>query len=192
MSGCGFGDALSVSEVVEREEMLLRTFYAAATHHVAKTHSPSDEAFDDLVQEGVLAAVRATSEPRTDPATYGAVAARRQISQVAAGRRPMTGSENAGSKTYDMARQRDRREDFAVVVELSDRRETYAAVEQRVDMERAMAHLDERDRALALLVSLEVPWDEAGEHVGMSARAARQRWHWQVKPVLREALERSA
>ena len=184
----GYGDGLQVQEVIAQEEML-RAFYRASVHQVAKTRQPYDAEFDDLVQEGVVAAWTATQTPRTDPVTYGAVSARNRITGMSTGRYPMTGSEAApGKRIHDLARQTDRREDFAVTAEILDRGNPFAAVEQRVDMQRALRHLEPRDQALAYLVGLDQPWDVIGPKIGLAPTSARNRWDRQVRPALREAL----
>lgn len=192
MSGTGFGDALTVQEVLEHEEML-RVFYRASTHHTAKVKSPADADFDDLVQEGAVAAWRAIQSPRSDPQTYGAVSARNRINGMHTGRYPMTGNEaEPGRRIHDQARQTAQREDMAVTEDLLDRGNPYVAVEQRVDMDRALATLDLRDQAVARLVALDQPWDVIGPAVGMAPLGARTRWTKYVRPALRDALEAAA
>jgi RNA polymerase sigma factor (sigma-70 family) len=196
----GFGDALSPCEVIE-QEALLRTFYRASVHHAAKTRQPSADDFDDLVQEGVVAAWKATQTPRTDPKTYGAVSARRRITDVASGGTmmgtPIEPKERRGAdrgkatvgRSYDQARQVDKREDAAVMEGITDRGNPFVAVEQRVDMERALEVLEPRDRVLARLVGLDQPWEAIAPVVGLAPLGARNRWNRYVKPALRTALE---
>lgn len=187
MSGFGFGNALTPAEMVEQDE-LLRTFYRASVHHTVKTRAPSADDFDDLVQEGVVAAWKATQEPRTDPRTYGAVSARRRIGNMIEGRYPMTGSEaEPGTRIYDLARQTGKRSDDAVVEDIPGR-SPFVAVEQRVDMERALAVLEPRDRVLARMVGLDQSWDTIAPVLGMKPLGARTRWVKYVRPALREAL----
>jgi DNA-directed RNA polymerase specialized sigma24 family protein len=182
----GFGDALDASEAVYEEEQLQK-FYAASIHHTAKVKQPHDAEFDDYVQEGVIAAWKATQEPRREPVTYGAVSARRKITGLSTGRYPMTGSENPGTKTYDMAR-RMQREDFAVVPDIPATGDSYVEVERRVDMDRALEALEASDRLLARLVGADQPWAVIAAVLGVTVPAARYRWNRVVKPTLRESL----
>lgn len=189
MSGYGYGDQLSPAELVEQEE-LLRAFYRASVHHVAKTAQPNDERFDDLVQEGVLAAWKATQEPRTDPATYGAVSARRRVGDMLTGRYPMTGSEaEPGKRIHDMSRSAAHHaEGLEAVEDMASSGNPYVAVEQRVDMARALARLEPRDQTIARMVGEDQPWEVIAPVVGMKPLGARNRWTREVRPQLRDIL----
>lgn len=185
----GFGDSLSAHEVVEQQE-LLRTFYRASVHHTAKIRQPNDGDFDDLVQEGVVAAWKATQEARVDPKTYGAVSARRRIGNMVEGRYPMTGSEaEPGKRIHDLARQTNKRDDAAVTEDIVDRGNPFVAVEQKVDMERALKVLEPRDQVLARMIGQDQPWEVIGPAIGMAPLGARTRWTKYVRPVLRSSLE---
>lgn len=85
----GYGEDLTVQEQVQR-------FYAVSVHQVAKFHDPTDEKFDDLVQEGVVAGWKAAPRATGDPITFGAVSARRRIADVGTGKAPMLGNETKG------------------------------------------------------------------------------------------------
>ncbi len=167
----------------------LRSFYRASTHYTAKLRQADADDFDDLVQEGAVAAWQATQQERTDPVTYGAVSARRRITGMLTGRYPMTGNEEPGKRTHDLARQKERREDFAVTAHIAQPGgDPFVAVEQRVDLERALRVLEPRDRVMARLVGLDQPWDAIGPTIGLAPLGARNRWTRQVRPALREAL----
>ncbi len=172
----------------------LRTFYRASAHYTAKLRTRDADDFDDLVQEGVVAAWQATRrEERTDPATYGAVSARRRITSMLTGRYPMVGNEaEPGKRTFDLARQAPRREDFAATADLMQSGDPFVAVEQRVDLERALLVLEPRDRVMARMVGLDQPWEAIGPTIGLAPLGARNRWNRQVRPVLREALTAAA
>jgi RNA polymerase sigma factor (sigma-70 family) len=147
----------------------------------------TDEAFDDAVQEGVIAGWTATREvERTEPTTYGKVAAKNRIVRVLSGRQGMTGSEREGSKTYDLHRQATRRGDLADVRE--PLRDPYVAADRRIDLERVLATLDARDRLIARAVACDRPWEEIAAFVGMKPRGVAVRWERYIRPVLRERL----
>lgn len=176
----GFGDSLNSME--------LQAFYAASVHHTAKVKQPHDAEFDDLVQEGVIAAWKATQSPRKDRVTYGAVSARNRINGMQTGRYAMTGSENVGTKTYDQARKTDRREDFSVTEDIASNQNPFVAVEQRVDMERALLVLEPRDRVVARMVGLDQSWETIAPIVGLAPTSVRNRWDRTIRPALREVL----
>lgn len=153
--------------------------------------TPESADFDDLVQEGVLAAWRATKDiERDDPAVYGKVAARRRMQGHLAGRVPMTGSEREGGRIFDLHRQTDRREapeDIADVAPAAP--DAFAGVETRIDLCEALRGLDELEQTFVVLVSLGLTWPEVGEALGMTSNAAQKRWRKSIRPRLRERIE---
>lgn len=165
----------------------LQAFYAASVVLTGRLRVASAEDFDDLVQEGVVAAWEASQRPTRDPLTYAKVAARRQIQRVAMGRQPMTGGGKPGSKTYDQSRQATSR------VALEDAgdppaRDEFSAVELRLEVEKALEGLDQRDRVIALGVGADKTWGEVAPLVGLAPVSVKNRWNRITKPLLREEL----
>lgn len=149
---------------------------------------PTSAEFDDLVQEGAVAAWLATAEtPRRDPVTYGMVVARRRVQRILAGRQAMVGSENRGSKTYETMRRRDRRGEMPSEA-AGPRWEPFSAADDRLDMERATHGLDERDRAILDGVARGEPWATVAELAGMSLNGVRNRWRYVLAPRMRVRL----
>lgn len=169
-------------------------FYAASRHYARRMTSELDA--EDLIQEGVLAAWRATQQgDRDDPRAWGATAARSRILNLAAHGYPQAGSETPGRKVADQSRKRAglREGDFdTVALTIADVAETYSEVEIRIDVTRAMRSLDQRDRHIAMLVGIGQQWTEIGERVGMGHHAVKKRWHSIIKPALRDAINQTA
>jgi RNA polymerase sigma factor (sigma-70 family) len=203
----GFGDNLTVEEVMQREEQL-RTFYRASTHHVSKYLAPSDERFDDLVQEGVIKAwaeVQTKERELRDSTTFGAVVARRQISSVLVGKVPMTGNEaeqkprrgtegrnrkTGVGKTYEPYRRPGslvRTE--SVVVNMPSRGDMYAIVDHRIDVQRALGDLSRRDKAIIAGVKADKTWEAIAASLGATVPSVRGRWKRHLQPRLARAFD---
>lgn len=148
--------------------------------------------FDDIVQEGAVAAWMATKDvERRDPITYGMVAARRRITGTLQGKHPMYGSEaEAGRRIHDQFRQVANREIDAdgALAEVPWRRDAYAEVERRVDVERALQGLSSADLLLAEMVGRGFPFKEIAEALGTTPNALNKRWKKTVQPELQERL----
>lgn len=155
---------------------------------------PTDSAdFDDIVQEGAVAAWLATKDvERRDPVTYGMVAARRRIYGTLRSKHPMYGSEaEPGHRIHDQMRQIENREigPDGALPDSPVRRDTYAEVERRIDVERALAGLPGRDLVMAGMVGRGYPWAEIAEALGTTANAAQKQWRKNVRPALADALK---
>lgn len=151
-----------------------------------------DERFDDLVQEGAMAAWLQTKDrDLASPIGYGLVAARRRIIGTIIGKHPMYGSEaEPGRRIHDQYRQRERR----VVAEeglpdLPGHRDPYVEVERRVDLERALGDLDARDLLIAGMVGRGYTWEEIADAVELTKDGAWNRWRRILKPMLVERLQ---
>lgn len=180
----GFGDALTPEEIVTR-------LYRASTHQVAKYHQPHEEQFDDLVQEGVVAGLRAAAKATGDPVTYGAVAARRRISDVGTGRAPMLGSESGGPR-YEPLRASDRRSDEALDDLLLAAPDLLEAVEwsyHRGTILAVLNRLSERHREYVYMrFWLGLPDSEIAARRGSTREAEKSLWNRTIKPLLRREL----
>lgn len=173
--------------------------------HTPKTHlatarslvfqmrlEPSSADFDDLIQEGAIAAWLATKDrDLRDPTTYGMVAARRRIQRSLTGRLPMYGSEAPkGQRIHDQMRKTDCRE---VVEEgFAESRSTAPdpldGVLAREGLESLLDRLERpEDRRLAAMLSLGWNFKEIAEDLGIKHSAAHHRWTKRIRPALREA-----
>jgi RNA polymerase sigma factor (sigma-70 family) len=180
----GYGNALSPEEVIDR-------LYRASRHQVAKWHSPDDHLFDDLVQEGVVAGLKAAAKAEGDPVTYGAVSARRRITDVATGS-PMLGSAEGASR-HEVTRRPAMREsdealddlllaapDLLEAVEWSYHRGTILAV---------LSGLSERHREYVYMrFWLGLPDSEIAARRGTTREAEKSLWNRTIKPTLRREL----
>lgn len=150
--------------------------------------------FDDLVQEGAIAAWLATRDKDLrDPVTYGMVAARHRIVGSLQGRTPMYGSEaEPGRRIYDQFRKVENREvDPDIMPFIVWRRDAFAEVERRIDVERALEGFSDRDLLVAKMLGLGYGWQEIAEAVGTSKNAIHKQWKKNIQPLLREALSTS-
>lgn len=178
---------------VSDDEDLLAHYYRVVRAILMTTMkvTPESADFDDLVQEGVLAAWRATKDvERLDPLVYGKVAARRRMQGHLAGRVPMTGSEREGGRIFDLHRQADRRDvpkDIADVAPAAPDR--FGEVEARLDLCEALRGLTEFEQTFVVLVSLGLTWPEIAETLEMTSNAAQKRWRNSIRPRLRERIE---
>jgi len=155
---------------------------------------PTDSVdFDDIVQEGAVAAWLATKDiERRDPVTYGMVAARRRITGTLRGKHPMYGSEaEPGKRIHDQFRQTQNREIDAegALSGVPWRRDPFSEVERRIDVDRALSELEARDRVIAGMVGRGYPWAEIAEAVGMSQSGCFNRWRYVLRPELGYLLE---
>ncbi len=175
----GFGDRLSTEEIAER-------LYRVSRHQVAKFHRPSDERFDDLVQEGVVAGWKAAPKATGDPVTYAAVSARRRITDVGTGKAPMLGNETGGP-TYDFARRPELREDFELAVGL-EAPELLAAVELAYHYDeilRVLSAMPQRYREYVYLrFWLGMTNAEVAAHRGSVVTAEKSLWQRTIRPRL--------
>lgn len=147
--------------------------------------------FDDLVQEGAVAALLATEIDRSDPITYGMVAARRRILGTLTGKHPMYGSEaEPGRRIHDQFRDQQKRELDAdsVISVIEWRRDAYAEVDRRVDVQRATSGLPETDLLIAGMIGRGYDWASISVAVGTSRNAVYKHWHRNIRPALRERL----
>lgn len=149
--------------------------------------------FDDLVQEGAVAAWLATDgrDLSGDPVTYGMVAARHRIYNTLRGKQPMYGSEaEEGRRIHDQHRQVENREVDAegAMAGLPWRRDAYTEVERRVDVERALSGLSGRDLVIAGMVGRGYQWAEIGSALGTTGNAVQKQWTKNVRPALQERL----
>jgi RNA polymerase sigma factor (sigma-70 family) len=182
----GYGDALGVDEVLDR-------FYRISHHAVGQHNRPTDENYDDLVQEGVVAAWKATQQPLRDPVVYGGVSARRRIKDIALGKTSMLGSERGGP-IYDPMRVRPhQRESFdSPEVEMLEAADLLALVEMsyhRGTIMRAIATLPQRQREYVYLRFWQgMTNEEIGALRGTSLDAERSLWLRSIKPTLAREL----
>lgn len=147
--------------------------------------------FDDLVQEGAVAAWLATNEvERQDPVRYGMVAARHRMMGNLRGRVPMYGNESPGKKIYDQMRQVEKREidPDGALPDTPWRRDAYAEVERRIDVQRALRGLSARDVLVAEMVGRGHSWAEIAEALSTTANAIQKQWRKNIQPALRERL----
>lgn len=148
--------------------------------------------FDDIVQEGAMAAWLATKDvERKDPVTYGMVAAKRRIFGTLRGKHPMYGSEaEPGQRIYDQHRQVEKREIDAegALAGVPWRRDAYSEVERRIDVERALTGLSERDLVVAGMVGRGHDWQEIADTLGTSKNAIWKQWSKNIKPALQDRL----
>lgn len=148
--------------------------------------------FDDLVQEGAVAAWLATREvERRDPVTYGMVAARHRIVGTLRGKHPMYGSEaEKGKRIHDQMRQVEKREidPDGALPDVPWRRDAYAEVERRIDVERALTGLSERDLIVAEMVGRGHDWQEIADRLGTTKNAIWKQWTKNIKPALQDRL----
>ena len=144
--------------------------------------------FDDIVQEGAVAAWLATKDTeRKDPVVYGMVAAKRRIFGTLRGKHPMYGSEaEPGKRVYDQMRQVEKREidPDGALPDTPWRRDAYAEVERRLDVERALTGLSARDLAVAEMVGRGYQWAEIGEALGTTGNAIQKQWRKNIQPAL--------
>lgn len=163
------------------------SFYPLAVKVTRQLRPAHAADFDDLVQEGVIAAWQAsTSAPRRDPGTYGRVAGKRRIATVMSGRSPMTGAASDG-RSYEPLRRADR------VAPLSERPDVPAVGPDPLlcaEVRRAVRELphEEDRRAVHLEFWLGYSRAETARHLGISPRALSGRWTNRIAPALREAL----
>lgn len=154
---------------------------------------PTDSAdFDDLVQEGAVAAWLQTKDRDLEkPVAYGMVAARRRIVGTLQGKHPMYGSEaEPGHRIHDQMRQREKREmtPDGALPDVQWRHDPFAEVERRIDVERALTGLEERDLTVADMVGRGYGWQEIADHLGVSKNAIWKRWAKTIKPELADRL----
>jgi RNA polymerase sigma factor (sigma-70 family) len=148
--------------------------------------------FDDIVQEGAVAAWIATDAiERRDPVTYGMVVARRRITGTLRGKHPMYGSEaEAGHRIHDQMRKVELREidPDGALPDAPERRDAFAEVERRIDVSRALSGLGSRDRVIADMVGRGHTWAEVAEAVDSTANAVQKHWRKNLQPTLRDRL----
>lgn len=161
------------------------SLYAAGFNTARRLLPTSDAAFDDMVQEYVVKAWQA-GQGKTDPVTYGKVAAGRHVSRVLQGRKPMLGSEHPGHRIHDQARQQGKRADLAETETTPSHDSVEGEVLARVGLADLVARLSQRDRVIAVGVAADLPWDRIGPGVGLAPVSAKNRWQRAVRPALRE------
>lgn len=170
----------------------VRGFYPAAVVTVARSRLGSASDFDDLVQEGVIAAWLATKDgDRRDPATYGRVALRHRVSRMMTGRLPYVGGEAPGSKrTHDLSRKVDRLAPLDEAAEREDRTvDDFASADLASTVHAAVRELEERDRLAVYLMFWEgLTIEETAPRVGLTFLGLRNRWSRIIRPALRETL----
>ena len=154
---------------------------------------PTDSAdFDDLVQEGAVAAWLQTKDRDLEkPVAYGMVAARRRIVGTLQGKHPMYGSEaEPGHRIHDQMRQREKREitPNGALPDAPWRRDAFAEVERRIDVERALTGLSESDRVVVAMVGRGYQWQEVADRLGTTANAIQKQWAKRIKPEFAERL----
>jgi RNA polymerase sigma factor (sigma-70 family) len=183
----GFGEPTE-AEVYEAE--LVAKHYNTARSLAFQMKIPSDSAdFDDLVQEGAVAAWQATSSiERTDPVTYGMVVAKRRIQGHLRGKHPMLGSEREGGRIHDQFRKVENREPVESIEDKAYDRDIFNEIERRIDMDRAIGHLTTRDQTIVTCVSAGMGWTEIAPVVDMTSNAIQKRWRKVLRPALAERL----
>lgn len=185
----GFGDDVALEEYAAEQELLAK-HYNTAQSLAHQMRIPTDSAdFDDLVQEGAVAAWQATQVERADPVVYGMVVARRRIQGHLRGKHPMLGSEREGGRIHDQHRQTDKRDVVEDIAEKAWERDIFREIERRVDVDRATRDMKDRDRALIREVALHgLNWTEIAASLGMTPNAAQKYWRAKVRPALQERL----
>lgn len=162
---------------------------AKSLAHQMKVPTDAHE-FDDVVQEGAIAAWLATKDgDRREPVTYGMVAARRRMVDRLREHGQPYGSERKGGLVHDLHKKIQQRDSFEVTEGIPSRRNEYNDVELRVDVEQALGGLSDRDHAIARGIGADLLWPQIAELVGMSNDGARNRWRRILKPDLAKRLE---
>lgn len=148
--------------------------------------------FDDIVQEGAVAAWLATKDKDLErPVTYGMVAARHRIVGTLRGKHPMYGSEaEPGKRIHDQFRQVEKREidPDGALPDVPWRRDAYAEVERRVDVQRALTGLSSRDLVVAEMVGRGYDWQSIADALGTTKNAIWKQWRKNIQPALQERL----
>ena len=148
-----------------------------------------DERFDDLLQEGVIAAWLATQVPRDNPYTYGKVAMRRRMVDLIANptKRKFYGALRNKGKEYDMHGRQGRAS--MEVAELSPATDVFDALDLTPDVTEALLALDGNDRIIAVGIALGHTYAELGNDLGEYSWTIERRWEEFIRPRLREALD---
>lgn len=148
--------------------------------------------FDDIVQEGAIAAWLATRDRDLErPVTYGMVAARHRIVGTLRGKHPMYGSEaGPGKRIHDQFRQVEKREidPDGALPDVSWRHDAYAEVERRIDVQRALTGLSRRDLIVAEMVGRGYDWQSIADVLGTTKNAIWKQWRKNIQPALQERL----
>lgn len=166
----------------------LRSFYPATVATLrALGIRGSDERFDDLLQEGVIAAWLAVQTPRQDPATYGRVAMRNRIKRlVSRPTQPFGGS--TGTKTYDLHAQHIHRADL-VEAEETPAPDSIDQMNLSEDVRAAIRALPTvRERLIAVGVALGHSWAELATDLDAYSWEIETEWDGEVRPVLADNL----
>jgi RNA polymerase sigma factor (sigma-70 family) len=184
---------------------MIEEFYPAAVRATLKVRRSTAHDFDDLVQEGVIAAWQATtSQERRDPGTYGRVSMRHRITNVGQGKAPTLGTPRPEAKSrrgaegkregrlgrsFDPLRDKGMRVGLSEIEEFADPVDRLATAEMRAIVSESLNELESMDRLILFLVFWEdVPWSEIGPRFGYAPSYARRRFDRYIAPILRERL----
>ena len=169
---------------------LVRTHYNTAKLLAHQMRIPTDSiGFDDFVQEGAVAAWLATKDTeRTNPVTYGMVAARRRIADQLSGRRPMLGSEREGGRIHDVHRKPEMREELSEDHDWTSVRDEFAETDLRLAVQEVLEDLPTIERGIAQGLSEGLSWTQIGTRLGTTSNAAQKRWRARLRPMLAERL----